>query len=402
MKRKLTSYSDMLKTVAAIKHPDVTPDEKHFLLAVALNAGQTGANAYPGMEALAERLDISPKTLARRWQRLVEKGVLLIEPSRRKGIAHVFRFNFAHDAYPDSYIGLHEPPRVLETTDVHPSTKVTDAAQAPSAISTPPIRHSQAAHPSFEHNPSVTLGDGLSHPPSTATSTASILADKTTAAAAADAYIKAQLKQTLRWMKATFVEKTGDNFQHTKEHREQLAVLLADYGSAVVRPVWEQFLLEDRWPARWKFHLKLFNDDFESYLKRIEQTNWSEAPGRARQQTIHLIRMDIFALRIPTEFPEYVATLSAEDFAILAKLEAFVHANPSGMYKMDLGEFGGHVTWIIQRSYAWRTANKELIKQRRREDDEAWIAAHPEDAESWDEPNPRDFTPVAANGSNEE
>jgi hypothetical protein len=106
MKRQLTSYRDFLLTVSNVSHPDLRPDDCHFLLCLALDAdGHTGKGARPGHVALAKRIKVKAlDTVRLRWRRCADIGVIVcVHESKGKGDAHVFDFNMSHPAFPDEY-----------------------------------------------------------------------------------------------------------------------------------------------------------------------------------------------------------------------------------------------------------------------------------------------------------
>ena len=145
MKRKPTSYSDMLKTVAAVKHPALDFEGRLFLLSLALNASQTGENSFPGHEALVERIDRGNSAVTARYRQMVELGLISIVPSKRKGQAHCFSFNLTNDAYPETYVGRVIVGNQDETND----------EELPSVERVSAIVGLEEAQPCFDRAPSL-------------------------------------------------------------------------------------------------------------------------------------------------------------------------------------------------------------------------------------------------------
>src|SRR6266446_1459956 len=106
MKRKPTSYGDMLKTVARCNHPDLEPVHRCWLIALSLHADQNGGSAYPGYAALSEMTGRGFDRQRIYSNHCVKLGLVEIaSQGRGKGIANVYRICLEHDAFPDEYNG---------------------------------------------------------------------------------------------------------------------------------------------------------------------------------------------------------------------------------------------------------------------------------------------------------
>src|SRR6202030_2657503 len=97
MKRKPTSYRDMLETVIRVKHPDLEDVHKIWLLGIALNAGQTGEHAYPGYDALSEMTGRGFDRQRLYSNHCIKLGLVeLVKKGNGPGIANVYRICLEH------------------------------------------------------------------------------------------------------------------------------------------------------------------------------------------------------------------------------------------------------------------------------------------------------------------
>ena len=122
MNRKPKNYSDMLKTVAAVSHPDLKAHHRNLLNALALSAHSNGEGSRPGHEALKIALGgKSDKWVARLLGELRHdmKLIDLTHRGRGDGNASIYKLCLENTAYPDWYPGLKDEKSKSEVITNH-------------------------------------------------------------------------------------------------------------------------------------------------------------------------------------------------------------------------------------------------------------------------------------------
>jgi hypothetical protein len=330
MKRKATSYSDMLQTVAEVNCPELTDSERHFLLCVALNASQSGSNSYAGNVTLGKRVDRAGKTITRRWMRLVELGLMSVKPSTRKGIANEFKIELTHPAYPETHSGMDGAPGVIYG----------DARQnLPGVISQPATRHLPACQASFSQKSGVMYGDALSLTTSTTTTTtpsaaqlaeAPIAASSPTAApvvvVSGDTEKPKPKQNSIDILIRRFVEKEGQGPKGvTRQYKAALAKLEAEHGTDKFLRAGAAWLRANPWNDKTTTHFAEFINNFVAYLtiaaKQVSdaQRETREAAARDRSGKAAEIAFAVIGKDRHPHFKELPAEDQAKYKAVVAK-----------------------------------------------------------------------------------
>ena len=167
MKRKTTSYGDMLKTVGAVVHPLLEAHHRELLYKLAIFANQNGRDIRPTYAYLRAGTNHTDEYIRQLLKHLrVTCG--LIERTHKgqgKGNASVFRICLENPAFPDDY-----PTRTVTPTDDEKLTPTgkqvtpTEPAVYPNSQATLPQLESDFT-PTTELQPSFALPKTPPHPP---------------------------------------------------------------------------------------------------------------------------------------------------------------------------------------------------------------------------------------------
>jgi hypothetical protein len=108
VKRKPTSYGDMLKSVQTIQHPDLKQPHRNLLLAIAVWCGQTGESSRPTHEYFQQALGVGRTRVKDILAEVIALGfAVCTHRGRGKGDASVYRICLEHPAFTDTYKGHH-------------------------------------------------------------------------------------------------------------------------------------------------------------------------------------------------------------------------------------------------------------------------------------------------------
>ena len=162
MKRKPTSYGDMLKTVGAVRHPLLKPHHREILFKIAIFANENGKGSRPTYAYLRAGTNHTDEYIRQLLNDLRGAEFNLVERTHTgqgKGNASIFRIRLENPAFPDDY-----PTHTVTPTDDKKLTP-TDDEVAPTGQAVNP--NSQEGLPQLpsDFTPTTELGPSLPAPP---------------------------------------------------------------------------------------------------------------------------------------------------------------------------------------------------------------------------------------------
>src|ERR1700678_2283892 len=111
MKRKCTSYGDMIKTVASCKHPRLKSHQRNLLNVMATCASINGANIRPTYKFMQEALGVTRQHIGRVLNQIYGLGILeLTHHGVGEGNASIWRIVLEHESFPETYATRKETP----------------------------------------------------------------------------------------------------------------------------------------------------------------------------------------------------------------------------------------------------------------------------------------------------
>jgi len=239
----------MLMTVAHVRHPDLDDTERHFLLALSLNATEKGKNAYPGQDALGKRIDRTTETVRKRVERCIALGLIVCShESKGRNDADAFDFVLTHPAYPESYP---ERDRALARKPSTPSLGLGYSKSITASLKTdhpksigPAPQAVEVSTPSVGSCPSLTTSQPQ---PTTSPQT--------------DPVVVVNLLTTL------FVEKEGEPPKGlTKKQVAAMKHLVRAHGEEKFLSAGKAWVSEAPWNSETKSHFAAFVNNFTAYL----------------------------------------------------------------------------------------------------------------------------------------
>ena len=149
MKRKPTSYGDMLKAVAHVKHPGLRDVDRHFLLALATDASEKGVGVRRGRDTLGDRIGRSGETVRKTVRRLEQLGLLeTTHKGHGPNNSNVYRLCLENPAYPDDYPGLkNRTSSTLRISDEKAQADDPKCASSPEQMRKPDEANAQGDDP---------------------------------------------------------------------------------------------------------------------------------------------------------------------------------------------------------------------------------------------------------------
>jgi hypothetical protein len=374
MKRKPTSYSDMLKTVLAVKGLEV--EDKLFLLAIAASASATGEHAYPGHEALKERTGLGNTTVTVRYRKLEALGLLSLVPSTRKGIAHVYTINLTHEAFPETYIGRIVGNMQESNDDVAaPKVIVGNPQESNDGIVGLKAGHRWKAPKSSLEPATVIVGNlqkTNAYPRLTSHTTSTTTTPPTKTESAAITVLMSLYEES---------EKRIPDI--TKQQKIDLADKIRRFGDKIVAGVFKAYLKIYTFSGT-LYPFAKFLSGFEAYMRQAEDSD------KALGNELWERRFHLYSFATEKFEEEFLQTLSAEQRDHVTKVEAYskiVYPNTYAQahnfkLSIDPGDYLPYIE-IRKASAAW------------------WDIKHPDAPEEGDDSFDPEL-PVIPDGSSEE
>jgi hypothetical protein len=353
VKRKPTSRDDFLKTVARVKHPDLEDVHKIWLMGLSHYASATGEHAYPGYDALCEITDRKYDRQRLYSKHCVKLGLIQVT---RKGngphSANEYRFCLENPAYPDDYLGRHVDPasydkRDEDKRDISNSRLSREAGlESASTVPASPIPLADPRNPlgggsdyhkhhQKQHQQQYQQTTWKQHPR------------------------VASIKKTIAAIDVAFEKSESKTPKTTKEHVAAMATLIIAYGSAIVLPVWENYLPRHDSKLTWSYYE--FIEHFDRELMLAEQ---SATYGSA----IWEVRQDLFMYLIPGQRYGFSETWTPAEAAAVQELEA---CKEKGHPKYMPLHVAGIIRDLRKRGKVWMEENKERVQEQRDREEES-------------------------------
>jgi hypothetical protein len=171
VKRTPTSKTDLEWVVCCVKHPELTPEDKYFLLILATHADSTtGQRVIPGNAFMEEATGWSHQTVRLKFRKLERLGLIQCTAFAAGGRnkAREYRLCLENDSYPDHHGHSHKGETLgfplSETKPKNPkpvAAKGTEFSAKGETLGFPPSEHtSESFIQTYNHNTKV-AGDAV-------------------------------------------------------------------------------------------------------------------------------------------------------------------------------------------------------------------------------------------------